>query len=45
MVTKEAGDFAYTLDILPYGKDVPIENVQVFALLDKNGQPDRGRGR
>jgi len=36
-VTKEVGDFAYTLDILPYGKDVPIENVQVFALLDKNG--------
>jgi len=34
---KEAGPVSYTLDILPYGKDVPIENVQVFALLDKNG--------
>ena len=35
-VTKEAGATPYTLDILPYGKDVPIENVQVFALLDAN---------
>ncbi|HMA85252.1 MAG TPA: hypothetical protein VKN73_06080 [Desulfosalsimonadaceae bacterium] len=35
-VTKEAGATPYTLDILPYGKEVPIENVQVFALLDAN---------
>jgi len=35
-VQKEPGPTPYTLDILPYGKDVPIENLQVFALLDKN---------
>jgi hypothetical protein len=35
-MTKEINATPYTLDILPYGKDVPIENVQVFALLDKN---------
>src|SRR6056297_1363871 len=33
---KAAGPVSYTLDILPYGQDVPIENVQVFALLDAN---------
>ena len=33
---KTAGPVSYTLDILPYGKNVPIENVQVFALLDQN---------
>lgn len=32
----DASPAAYTLDILPYGKNVPVENVQVFALLDKN---------
>ncbi|MFP4533447.1 MAG: hypothetical protein ACLFNS_12270, partial [Desulfobacterales bacterium] len=36
-VSKETSVTPYALDILPYGKDVPIENVQVFALLDKNG--------
>ncbi len=35
-MTKQAGADAYTLNILPYGKNVPIENVQVFALLDAN---------
>ncbi len=28
---------AYVLPILPYGFDVPIENVHIFALLDANG--------
>ncbi len=34
----------YTLDILPYGKNVPIKDVQVFALLDANrsGTVDSG---
>ena len=43
-VTKGASPISYTLDILPYGKDVPIENVQIFALLDtnKNGIVDGG---
>jgi len=35
-VSKEKSPLNYTLDILPYGKNVPIENVQVFALLDVN---------
>ena len=35
-VQKAPGPIPYQLDILPYGKDVPIENLQVFALLDKN---------
>ena len=33
----DANPVSYTIDILPYGKNVPVENVQVFALLDKNG--------
>ncbi len=43
-VPKGASPISYTLDILPYGKDVPIENVQIFALLDtnKNGIVDGG---
>ncbi len=36
-LTKGSGSQAYTIDILPYGRDVPIENLQVFALLDANG--------
>jgi hypothetical protein len=36
-VNKKDSPFDYTLDILPYGKNVPIENVLVFALLDANG--------
>ena len=35
-VNKKVSPFEYTLDILPYGKNVPIENVQIFALLDAN---------
>jgi hypothetical protein len=40
----DAGPVPYIIDILPYGKNVPIENVQVFALLDKNssGRVDPG---
>ncbi|HOO72833.1 MAG TPA: hypothetical protein PK926_13845 [Spirochaetota bacterium] len=38
------GSATYTLDILPYGYDVPIDNVYIFAFLDKNGNgtPDDG---
>jgi len=36
-VNKKDVPIEYTLNILPYGKNVPIENVQVFALLDTNG--------
>jgi len=35
-VNKKDSPLDYTLDILPYGKNVPIDNVQVFALLDAN---------
>nr|MDA3897516.1 hypothetical protein [Desulfobacteraceae bacterium] len=35
-VIKTESPLNYTLDILPYGKNVPIENVQIFALLDAN---------
>nr|MDA3896244.1 hypothetical protein [Desulfobacteraceae bacterium] len=35
-VNKKDASLDYTLNILPYGKNVPIENVQVFALLDAN---------
>ncbi len=43
-LTKMDSPIGYTLDILPYGKNVPIKNVQVFALLDKNnsGTVDAG---
>jgi len=43
-VNKKKFPLSYTLDILPYGKNVPIENVQVFALLDanNNGTVDGG---
>ncbi len=35
---------AYVLPILPYGFNVPIENVRIIALLDvnRNGGPDAG---
>lgn len=43
-LTKGDSPISYTLDILPYGMDVPIENVRIFALLDanKNGVMDGG---
>ncbi|MEZ4605164.1 MAG: hypothetical protein R2861_17670, partial [Desulfobacterales bacterium] len=31
-ITKGNTPLGYTLDILPYGKNAPIENVQIFAL-------------
>lgn len=33
---KEEDPIAYTMDIIPYGFDVPVENVFIFALLDVN---------
>jgi len=36
-LTKGLAPISYTLDLLPYGQDVPLDNVQVFALLDVNG--------
>jgi len=43
-VEKQGAPINYTLDILPYGKNVPIKDVQVFALLDTNhsGTVDSG---
>ncbi|MEZ4565808.1 MAG: hypothetical protein R2860_02180 [Desulfobacterales bacterium] len=35
-VTKTDDPVNYKMDILPYGKNVPIRDVQVFALLDAN---------
>ncbi|TFG38524.1 MAG: hypothetical protein E4H39_00085 [Syntrophobacterales bacterium] len=41
---KDDGPVSYTLDILPYGYDVPVANVYVFAFLDvnENGEVDGG---
>jgi len=36
-LSKDGGPVSYTVDILPYGYDVPVENVHVFAFLDVNG--------
>ena len=43
-VTKTDDPANYKTDILPYGKNVPIRDVQVFALLDANnsGSVDSG---
>ena len=43
-VSCTTGSNTYTLDILPYGFNVPISDVYVFAFLDKNenGKPDAG---
>jgi hypothetical protein len=43
-VVKQSVSKEYTLEILPYGKNVPIKDVQVFALLDANssGTVDSG---
>ncbi|NOY69490.1 MAG: hypothetical protein GXP53_08375 [Deltaproteobacteria bacterium] len=39
-----AGPVSYKMDILPYGKPLPIDNLYVFALLDanNNGAADAG---
>ena len=36
-VTKGSDDLPYCIDVLPYGYDLPVENVYVLALLDVNG--------
>ena len=43
-VSKTTATVPYHLDILPYGRNVPIENVYVIAFLDKNSNslPDAG---
>jgi hypothetical protein len=43
-LSKDDGPVSYSLDILPYGYDIPIENVYVFAFLDvnENGEVDGG---
>jgi uncharacterized protein YceK len=43
-VLKTSDSVAYTLTILPYGRNVPIENVYIIGFLDKNGNgvPDAG---
>ena len=43
-VTKGAGPLSYSMDILPYGYDVPIEKVYLLAFLDvnRNGEIDGG---
>ena len=43
-IEKGAGPVSYTLDILPYGRDLPIENLQVFALLDANANNEIDAG-
>lgn len=41
-----AGISRYSLDILPYGRSIPIDGVYVLALYDRNGNgiPDAGDG-
>ncbi|MDY6933504.1 MAG: hypothetical protein SVZ03_04680 [Spirochaetota bacterium] len=41
---KGASDLDYTMKVLPFGKNIPIENVLIIAFLDKNnnGIPDGG---
>ncbi|MBW2637278.1 MAG: hypothetical protein JRC86_07135, partial [Deltaproteobacteria bacterium] len=43
-LSKDDGPVSYTLDILAYGYDIPVENVYVFAFLDvnENGEVDGG---
>jgi hypothetical protein len=43
-VLKTAGEVDYTLSILPYGRNVPMENVYLMAFLDRNrnNRPDAG---
>ncbi|MDY6933574.1 MAG: hypothetical protein SVZ03_05035 [Spirochaetota bacterium] len=43
-INKNEGDLNYTLKIMPYGYDLPIQNVYLFAFLDKNVNktPDSG---
>ncbi len=36
-VTKGSEDLSYRIDVLPYGYNVPVEDVYVLALLDVNG--------
>ncbi|MGM0404305.1 MAG: hypothetical protein ACQEQN_11360 [Thermodesulfobacteriota bacterium] len=43
-VEKGSGPVSYTIDILPYGKNVPLEKVQVFALLDANANNEIDAG-
>ncbi|MBU0994632.1 MAG: hypothetical protein KJ737_19225 [Proteobacteria bacterium] len=41
---KESRPLDYVMHVLPYGLNVPVEDVTIFALLDKNGngKPDAG---
>jgi hypothetical protein len=43
-INKPAGPCTYSMNIMPYGFDVPLAGVYVIALLDKNGNgiPDDG---
>jgi|GEM_PF-741590 len=43
-ISKGAGDTSYSLDILPFDYNVPVEGLYVMALLDVNGNgiPDGG---
>lgn len=43
-VSKPEGSAGYSLNIMPFGNNIPIENVFIIAFLDKNnnGIPDGG---
>ena len=43
-IRKGSAPTDYTLEIMPYGRNLPIEDVYIIALLDrnKNGKPDAG---
>ena len=43
-ISKPTGFYDYTLNIFPFGHNVPIDKVQIITFLDKNmnGVPDEG---
>ncbi|WP_319525946.1 hypothetical protein [uncultured Desulfosarcina sp.] len=43
-VKKSAAPLPYNLRILPYGYDLPVEDVQVYAFLDVNGNESMDAG-
>ncbi len=43
-IDRTSGSTEYTLDIIPYGYNIPVDNVYIFAFQDRNnnGKPDTG---
>lgn len=43
-ITKSENSASFTVNIMPFGSDAPVENVYLMAVLDRNGNgsPDEG---